>query len=128
MTIMKWIRFRWDLHKKRTAYKNYQDSFDKNFNQEQAGEFVMIAEMHDYDLAGLEKPGLIREADRWDVEIKSEDWKDSSTYGRPYLTFEVRSRIRKRIREERRLVVKEWVQIAVPFMGFVLAALAIIYR
>ena len=94
----------------------------------QAGEFVMNAEMYDYDLAGLEESGLIQEADRWGVEIKSGDWKDSSIYGKPYLTFEVRSRIRKRIREERRLVVKEWVQIVGPFMGFVLAALAIIFR
>ena len=102
--------------------------YDRDASDQEMAAYRHKLGFADYELACVEEGRLVPKAERWGIEIRPEDWIQLfGNSGPGYLNGKARTRIRKGINEERRRVVKEWAEIVLPFSGFILAALAIVF-
>ena len=104
-----------------------RSGYDRHASDQEMGAYLQELEFADYELACVEEGRLVPKAECWGVEIRPEDWSQLSDDGPGYLNAKARTRIRKAISQERRRVVKEWADLVLPFLGFVLATLAIVF-
>ena len=121
------LRLLMELSKKRGAYQRLKQSYRKNMNDDELSEFLFELEMADFELASLDEQRLLPIAERLGIDVPDDSWKRIHGCGPTFLEFRTRAKLWKAVQDERFRYWSGWVQLLVPILSLIVAALAIIY-